>query len=174
MTGIASGVGAPTSYVGQTFPATSPFSGYGFGAQPFGPQAQQYVQPLYQQQVLQQLFQIVPQQLHQLLQMQLNQLQNVQQQVHYVQQLIQILPQQLHQVAHLAQTLSHHSFHQPFSALPLQSPNVAAFGTGLSQHPWSPGGLMTGGLGLQPLAYPQTSAILPHNFGYAAQPGQLM
>jgi hypothetical protein len=173
MLGITSGIGAPTSYVGQTFPATSPFGGYAFGAHPFGPQAQQYVQPLYPQQVLQQLFQIVPQQLQQLLQLQLTQLQNVQQQVHYLQQLLQILPQQLHQVAHLAQTVPHHFFHQPFFAPPIQSPNVAAFGAGLSQHAAGPWGLTTGGPGVQPLAYPQTTAI-PQNFGYAAQPGQLM
>jgi hypothetical protein len=80
-------------------------------------------------------------------------LQTVQQQVHYLQQLLQILPQQLHQVAHLAQTLSHQVYQQPFSAPPIQLPNVAAFGPGLSQHP---------------------AAIPPQNFGYAAQPGQLM
>ena len=174
MTGIAYGTGSPTSFVGQTFPVTSPVGGYAFGAHPFGPQAQQYIQPLQQQQqVLQQLLQIVPQQLQHLLHVQLNQLQSVQHQIHHLQQLLQILPQQLHQLAHLAQTLPHHLLHQPFGAAPIQSPNVAAFGAGLWQHPgqW---GFTTAGQGVQPFAYPQATAIQPQNFGYGAQPGQLM
>jgi hypothetical protein len=181
MTGIAHGIGAPTSYVGQTFPATSPFGAYAFGPQPFVPQAQQYVQPLQQQQVLQQLLQIVPQQLQQLLHIvpqQLNQLQNVQQQVQHLQQLLQILPQQLHQLQQLVQSLPHQLLHQQFSGAPqpfgtIQSPNVAAFGGGLSQQAAGPWGFTAAGQGVQPPGYPQTAGIMPQNFGWA-QPSQLM
>jgi hypothetical protein len=173
MTGIAYGLGTPTSYIGQTFPATSPFGGYAFGAQAVGPQAQHFGQQLPQQQVLQQLLQIVPQQLQQLLHIlpqQLSQLQNVQQQVHHLQQLLQILPQQLHQLQQLVQNLPHH---QPFYAAPqpfgtIQSPNVGAFGAGPSQPPVGPWGHGV------PIGYPQTAGILPQNFGFGAQPGQLM
>jgi len=182
MTGIAYGLGTPTSYVGQTFPAISPFGGYAFGAQPFGAQAQHFGQQLPQQQVLQQLLQIVPQQLQQLLHIvpqQLNQLQNVQQQVHHLQQLLQILPQQLHQLQQLVQSLPHHLLHQPFHAAPqpfgtIQSPNVGAFGAGFSQQAAGPWGFTGAGQGVQPFGYPQTVGIQPQNFGYGAQPGQLM
>lgn len=162
MTGSAYSIGAPTSYVGQPFPATAPFGGYAFGGYPFGPQAQHYIQPT-PQQVLQQLLQIVPQQL--------NQLQNVQHQVHHLQQLLQVLPQQLHQLAQLVQSLPHHLLHQPFSAV---SPIQSAFGPGLSQQAAGPWGFTAAGQGVPTLAYPQTTGILPQNFGYGAQPGQLM
>ena len=173
MTGIAYSFGAPTSYVGQTFPATAPFGGYAFGAYPFAPQAQHYVQPP-QQQALLQLLQIVPQQLQQLLQIvpqQLNQLQNVQHQVLHLQQLLQILPQQLHQLAQLVQSLPHHALHQPFSAV---SPTQSAFGAGLSQQAAGPWGFTAAGQGVQPLVYPQTTGLSPQNFGFGAQPSQLM
>ena len=178
MTGLAYSFGAPTSYVGQTFPATSPFGGQAFGSFPFGQQAHHYVQPLQQQHVLQQLLQIVPQQLQQLLQIvpqQLNQLQNLQHQIQHLQQLLQILPQQLHQLSHLVQNLPPHVLQHPFSAVPpIQSPNVAAFGTGLWQQAPGPLGFTPAGQGLQSLSYPQTAGILPQNFGYWAQPSQLM
>ena len=153
MTGIAYGFGAPTGYAAQTFPATSPFAAYPFGTHPYGPQAQQHVQPL------QQLLQIVPQQLQQLLQVvpqQLNQLQNVQQQVHHLQQLLQILPQQLYQLQQLVQSLPHHLLHQPFSGAP---------------QPW---GFTAAGQGVQPFGYSQPTGMLPQNVGFGAQPGQLM
>ena len=176
MTGIAYGIGAPTSYVGQTFPATSPYGGYAFATHPFGLQAQ-YLQ---QQQLLQQLLQIVPQQLQQLLHIvpqQLQHLQNVQQQqVHHLQQLLQILPQQLHQLQQLVQNLPQQLLQQPFHAAPqsfgtIQWPNLAAFGAGLSQQAAGPWGFSAAGQGV---GYPQTAGILPHTFGYGGQPGQLM
>jgi hypothetical protein len=174
MTGIAPGIGAPTNYVGQTFPATSPFGGYGFATQPFGLQAQQYLQPLQQQQLLQQLLQTVPQQLQHLHNAQ-------QQQVHHLQQLLQIFQQQLHQlqqlVQHLPQQLHQQPFHaaQPFGTIPSpQSPNVAAFGAGLSQQAAGPWGFSAAGQGVQPLGYPQPAGIQPHTLGYGAQPSQLM
>jgi hypothetical protein len=169
MTGFAYGIGAPTSYAGQTFPATSPYAGHAWATQPGGLQAQ-YVQPL-QQQSLQQLLQIVPQQLQQLLHIvpqQLQHLQNVQQQqVHYLQQLLHILPQQLHQLQQLVQNLSPQLLQQPFHAAPqpfgaMQLPNVAAFGTGLSQQAAGPWGSST------------APGIPPQTFGYGAHPGQLM
>lgn len=182
MTGIAPGIGAPTNYVGQTFPAISPFGGYAFATHPFGLQAQQYIQPQQQQQVLQQLLQTVPQQLQQLLHIvpqQLQHLHNVQQQqVHQLQQLLQILPQQLQQLQQLVQNLPQQLHQQPFhAAQPLgtiQSPNVAAFGAGLPQQAAGPWGFSAAGQGVQPLGYPQPAGIQPHTFGYGAQSSQLM
>jgi TolA-binding protein len=166
MTGIAYGIGAPSMHVGQTLPATSPYGGYGFAAHPFGPQAP-HVQPG-QQQVLQQLLQIVPQQLQQL--------QNVQQQVHYLQQLLQILPQQLQQIQQLIQSLPqqllHSPFHpQPFGTIPTQ---VSAVGGGIAPYAAGPWGLTTAGHTLQSPGYLQSAAISPQNFGFGAQPNQLM
>jgi hypothetical protein len=155
MTGLAYSFGAPTSYVGQTFPATSPFGGHAFGSLPFAQQANPYVQPLQQQHVLQQLLQIVPQQLQQLLQIvpqQLSQLQNLQHQIQHLQQLLQILPQQLHQLSQPVQNLPHQLWQQ-------------------APGPW---GFTPAGQGLQSLAYPQTAGVLPPNFGYWGQPSQLM
>ena len=188
MTGIAYGVGAPTNYVGQTFPAVAPFGGPTFSAHPFGLQTQQYVQPQQQQQLLQQLLQIVPQQLQQLIHIvpqQLQHLHNVQQQqLHQLQHLLQIVPQQLHQLQQLVQNLPQqllqqpvHAAQQPFHAAQqpfgtFQSPNVAPFGAGLSQQAAGPWGFSAAGPGVQSLGYPQTPGMVPHTFG--AHPSQLM
>jgi hypothetical protein len=182
MTGIAYGVGAPTSYAGQAYPAISPYGGYPLSAHPFGLQTQQYVQPLQQQQLLQQLLQIVPQQLQQLIQIvpqQLQHLHNVQQQLHQLQHLLQILPQQLHQIQQLVQNLSQQVLQQPFQATQqpfgtVPSPNFAGFGAGLSQQAAGPWGFSNAGHGVQSLGVPQTSGIGPHTFGYGSQPSQLM
>lgn len=165
MTGITSGPGAPTSYVGQAFPVTSPYGGFAFASHPLG-QPQQWIHPLQQQQMLQQLLQIVPQQLQQLLHIvpqQLQNLQHVQQQVYHLQQLLQIVPQQLHQLQQLVQNLPQQLLQQPFHAAPqpfstTQSPTFAGFGAALSQPVASPWALSTVGQGV---GYPQATGSLP-------------
>jgi hypothetical protein len=183
MTGITSGPGAPTSYVGQAFPGTSPSGGYAFASHPFGLQPQQWIHPLQQQQQLQQLLQIVPQQLQQLLHIvpqQLQNLQHVQQQVYHLQQhlqqLLQIVPQQLHQLQQLVQNLPQQLLQQPFHAAPqpfgtIHSPTLAGFGAAPSQPVASPWALSTVGQGV---GYPQATGSLPHPFGYGAQPSHFM
>ncbi len=178
MTGITYGTGAPTSYVGQAFPGISPYGGYAFASHPFGLQPQQWIHPLQQQQILQQLLQIVPQQLQQLLHIvpqQLQNLQHVQQQVYHLQQLLQIVPQQLHQLQQLVQNLPQQLLQQPFHAPQpfgtLQSPTLAGFGAALSQPVASPWALSTVGQGI---GYPQATGSLPHPFGYGAQPSHFM
>lgn len=172
MTGITYGPGAPTSYVGQGFPVTSPYGGFAFASHPFG-QPQQCIHPLQQQQMLQQLLQIVPQQLQQLLHIVPQQLQNLQQ---VQQQLLQIVPQQLQQLQQLVQNLPQQLLQQPFHAGPqpfstIHSPTFAGFGAALSQPVASPWALSTVGQGV---GYPQATGSLPYHFGHGAQPSPFM
>jgi uncharacterized protein (DUF885 family) len=135
-------------------------------------QPQQWIHPLQQQQMLQQLLQIVPQQLQQLLHIVPQQLQNLQQ---VQQQLLQIVPQQLQQLQQLVQNLPQQLLQQPFHAGPqpfstIHSPTFAGFGAALSQPVASPWALSTVGQGV---GYPQATGSLPH-FGYGAQPSPFM